>query len=177
MRVGILERAENLERVAALECFDDAVNDLRELFQSWDNHFTRAGKSLIEKNIENDLTIILDCEFSRRGNRSKASSRSVDNNIAVSDNVSLMIVCIDAQQSQDLYRWNQESVFVNDIEFVESEKGAIPSLVRFYDVDNQIGDSGTGRLYYSIRYNSYKLCSQIANRKIERLRTLLNLFP
>jgi hypothetical protein len=55
-----------------------------------------------------------------------------------------------------LQDWKQEPVFVEDVEIVQGPEGAIPSLVRFYGIHDEVGDCFGGLMYQSAFDGSYK---------------------
>ena len=57
-------------------------------------------------------------------------------------------------------------MLVNVVEFVKGPQGIIPSLVRLYDINNQLTDVFTKSLYFSFIDMTYKFIPSISQGKM-----------
>ena len=155
--------APHSESNQSLELFNDAADKLRELHQRWDNRLVLEGHSFVEVYKHGRLTIVCDLEFSslRKGNDSSFESKSQSSPLRAS-----VIFQSKIRKHSELYDWKQKHVFVEDVKFVESADGFIPSIVRFYDIHNEVDDLFGGLVYVSTLNGSYKIIPGAVDRKL-----------
>jgi hypothetical protein len=100
-----------------------------------------GGSSLSEGYMKLNLSVIL--ELGLKGNRSSVKLTAGEDDIAAI-NRPVFILQFDPGNSGNGDRWNEESMFVVDVESVERQNIAVPSLVTLHMIDKEIEDSGSG---------------------------------
>lgn len=101
--------------------------------------------SLAESYLKSDLSVILDLAV-----QGYSSSVGIgrDQHDFVSVNRPAFVLHFHALDTRDREHWNQEFVFILNVECVKGEKIAVPSLVTFHSIEHE-SDDGRGGWYFS----------------------------
>ena len=146
--------------VCLLDCLHDARYELRQLMQRWDDSLTLENLSFVEDYIEGRLSLLCDLEIGVSRYRINLSALSYSKANALKT-IAPVVFCTHPNKSGDRGDGDQQPMFVHDVEIVKCAQGVIPSLVRFYRIDDKV-DDGTGRsLYFSIIDGFYKFIARI----------------
>jgi hypothetical protein len=149
----------------SLDPVQNAADKFRKLNERFNNRATFHGHSLVEQYHQGRFTIVCDLDIRvadtlvSRGSIS-SNSPSPDNNLLASVIFSNNII-----DRRDLHEWNQKPVFVENVESVQGPKGTIPSLVRFYDIHDEVTDLFGGLVYFCPSNGSYKVMSSCLKRE------------
>jgi hypothetical protein len=146
---------------------DHTRHQLRKLMQGWDNRLILEGQSRVKTYIEGRSSIVL--VMNRRlaarigdpcgiGNKNEAVSGFLGD-------VVIVLRCIDLDRGRNGMD-KQESVLVRSVQLVEPNKW-IPSAVRLYLIDDQVGDVGSDALYFSETMLTYERIKLNIDREIQ----------
>lgn len=160
---------------ANLEPLDDSRNKLRKLFERWDNRLSLQGKSVLEQYIGGRLSLVVDVEFRTPSHTDRGPSDRLEATIVFDTHsainhteVARFVFDVDSRQNRNMQHWDQQDVFVEDVEVVYSANGLIPSLVRLYGVEYLPAERfGEARLYYSTVKSCYELLPAFASPEWE----------
>jgi hypothetical protein len=148
-----------------LDAFHDAANKFRQLNERWDNRFTFHGQSLIEQYQQGRITLVCDLDISVANASVNRRSASGDGPSSDTKLLASLVFSANIVNSSDLYDWKQKPVLVENVEIVQGPDGVIPSLVRFYDIHDEVTDCFGGLGYYSGIYGGCKFIPGFSNRK------------
>ena len=144
------------------------ANHFREANERWNNGFTLQGQSLVEQYLWNGVTIVCDLKFSLHPKGSDGAV-SCDDKGHIVPLVASIILRAKTSNGRNLHDWEQRPVFVEDVEIVKGPKGVIPSLIRFYDIHDEISDLFGGLLYQSAIDNCYKVIPGFSHWKFGKV--------
>src|SRR6202041_1714707 len=133
--------------------FNDTANKLRELFQRWNNRTTSVREFVVEKYIDGLATVVCDIEIASMWQENTARVERDDKTIP---RLASIIFQSESNQSSKVHDWKQEHVLVVPVKTVQCADGVIPSVVRFYDIYDEVDDLFGGLLYVSTLYGTYK---------------------
>jgi hypothetical protein len=150
-----------------LDCLDDARDELRQLFERWDNRLVFEGLPLAETYAEGRISIAL---YFQRGKRRRIEipfSRSFKNQfLEFKDGFFVIFKAEIGEGNKPQYR-DQDPMLIHNIQVVQSIKGIIPSTVRLYSINDEIADFGTHSLYFSTVDLTYKILPFFMERKFD----------
>jgi hypothetical protein len=151
----------------SLELLNDVANKLNEINKRWQNKLTLCGQSLVEKYREGRLTLVCDLEISSSvaGDIGSMDSPSLNKHGESGKLIASIVLQTNSLQHSNVYHWKQEPVFIEDVQFVQSPEGVIPSLVRFYDIHDEVSDCFGGLCYQSAFDGSFKFIPGFAEWK------------
>ena len=127
------------------------------------NHMI-GKRSIVEDYINGDLTIVCNVVAQGHGNipgRHLFSPPSTSGFL----NFTSFVLCFNALNGGIVRKWNQQAMFVSDVELVNGPNSKIPSLVRFYLGRDELEQFGTGSLYFSPIKRGMKLIGGFVNRE------------
>jgi len=107
-----------------------------------------SRRSLVEDYSHFDLSLILD--FAPTQNFDPIGAGTGQGPIKRL-HVTPWILYLQAVQEGNVKQWNQESVFVSSVEYVNGPHGTIPSIVGLYLGDYEIEEARSGVVYFSVR--------------------------
>jgi hypothetical protein len=145
-----------------LEAPNDSKNKLRHLFKRWDNRLTLQGKSLSEQYIGGRLSLVVDVDFIALGQCSTPTDRDIgvaelNRHCALDNEGARFVFYMNARQRCNMEHWNEQFVFVKNIEVVKGADRGIPSFVRLYDIKYVLPEfAGEAFMYYSTLTSFYK---------------------
>ncbi len=122
------------------------------------------GRNILEEYRQAELTVILYAEslggvdVPRRGLPCSVGSAPL--------NVSGFIFKFNVINGLVADNWNEQPMFVRNVEQVNGSDGVIPSVVRLYVVNEEWADSRIGRVYCSSKENAFKLFLVRVDRKL-----------
>jgi hypothetical protein len=146
----------------ALQHYDDAVDDLRQLLHGVKHRRTLQGQSCLELYLEKGLSLVFDL---------RSSGESIHDSVAASPDASEIVdsaaIILDLQAASGcpIQDRDEEFVFVSNVQCVQGPNGVIPSVVRLYIVNDQIEQSGVGLMYFSALERVYKVIFGIPERE------------
>src|ERR1039458_3173668 len=140
---------------SALDSVNDAADQFRQLDERWSNRLALHGQSLVKQYQRNRLTLLCDLDISRTLKHCNGAV-SRDNQGRIDHFVASVVLSAKVNNGCDLHDWKHKPVFVEDVEIVEAPEGIIPSVVRFYDIHDEVNDFLGGLLYQSAIDGSYK---------------------
>lgn len=164
--------AENLSGVTfeavSLKSVDYAKDQLRQLFERWDNRLKFEGLSISEGYLEGCLKFLADLDILSGGQTHRYSAvfdraemifpEHQDHCIAPAD-----LKVFDSSKVSDGY---QEFVLVRNVEVVDGPEGYIASRVRFQRFEN-IDDIWAGTMYISLFDHRIKVVRDICKREVD----------
>jgi hypothetical protein len=145
-----------------LEADNDSKNKLRDLFKRWDNRLSLQGKSLLEQYIGGRLSLVVDVDFIALGKCSAPTDRAIgvaelNRHCAFDNEGARFVFYVNARQRCNVEHWNEQFVFVENVEAVKSADRGIPSFVRLYDINYVFPEfAGDALMYYSTFASFYK---------------------
>lgn len=151
--------------ISLLDCLHDARDDLRELMQRWDNRLVFEGLSLPEEYAKGRLSIVCYVELGGRGDRVEPTAFSHKEGQILKPVVVIVMRAYSAELRDGNNR-NEQPMLVYNVQLMEGPQRIIPSLVRLYDVKNQITDVLPRHLYFSTIQRAYKFLPRISYWKI-----------
>jgi len=149
----------------SLDPVQNAADKFRKLNERFNNRATFHGHSIVEQYHQGRFTLVCDLDIRvadtlvSRGSIS-SNRPSPDNNLRASVIFSNNII-----DRRDLHEWYQKPVFVENVEIVQGPKGVIPSLVRFYDIQDEVADLFGGLVYFRPFDGSYKVIPSFPKRE------------
>jgi hypothetical protein len=148
----------------SLDTFNHARDHFRELTKRWENRFTFPSRSLIEQYQDGRFALICDLEISPRKIKTGKSGSACHDLI---DNVVLASVVLhsDVVNHVDVQHWQQEPVLIDIVEIVQCPQGTIPSVVRLYDIHDEVADCFGGLMYQSAINGLYKFIPRRSKRE------------
>ncbi len=159
---GVLTEGE----VCLLDCLHNARYELRQLMQRWDDRLALENLSFVEKYIEGRIALLCDFDVGRGSYQVKFSAMS-DGNCSKVKGISAFVGHINVSNRSNGNDWDQQPMFVHDVQIVHGIQDIIPSLVRLYRVNDKINDSRRRSLYFSTIDGCYKLIPVGLERKID----------
>ena len=162
-----------LSEVDSLKPLDDSQNNLRKLFERWNNRLTLQGASIAEQYIGGRCSLVVDVDFL------PLSQSCVPANWATAtaglyphgphdDHLARIVFNVDTLQRCNVKHGNQQNMFVENIEVMEGTDRFITSFVRLYDVEylpaERFWEAG---LYYSTIKSRYELLPTLIGPKGE----------
>mgnify|MGYP001569002881 CR=1 FL=1 len=150
--------------ICLLDCLNDARDDLRKLMKRWNERLIFGRSILWEEYVKGRLSIVCYVHLGTRPNCVQSTPGTYTEG-KVGECVVIIVMCANARNFEDADRWNQQPVFINDVDFVEGPNGIIPSNIRFYDISDEVADVATPDLYFSITDGVYKFLPRISNRE------------
>jgi len=146
--------------VCLLDCLHNARHELRQIMQRWDDRLTIENLSFAENYIEGRLSLICDIEVGVSRYHIQFSSLP-NNKVNELKAITSLVFGTCPNKSGDRGDGDQQLMFVHDVEVVKCAQGVIPSLVRFYRIDDNV-DDGTGRsLYFPAIDGFYKFVTRV----------------
>ena len=119
--------------------------------------------SLSERYLKSDLSIVLELAVQGHHLPVGIGPGQADGKLG---NCSVFVLQFHAIDSSDCEHWDQEAVFVVNVESMERTNIAVPSLVRFHAIDHEI-EEGRGVAYSSsLSEIGYKLMPRIWDGKL-----------
>lgn len=147
-----------------LNTFDDVADKFRQLLERWNHRLTLHGQSLVEEYQRDRLTLVCDLDISG-GLKHRHGSIARHNQVHIDPLVASIIFSAKANDRSNLHHWKQEPVFVKNVEIVKASEGIIPSLVRFYDIHDEVSDLFGGLPYQSAIDGVYKAIPTLPERE------------
>ena len=152
------------------EGFDNAVNQLRQLSERWDNRLSLKGLVFSEAYSKGALKYLADFDILWGGhsnNYQAVFQRLL--NIAVSDgDVEAISFKDKIGYAHNVCYRNKELMFIRDIEIVETPEGVIPSCVWLH-CPNQIQNICAGATYFHFLNSTFKAIFAFGYREIDTL--------
>lgn len=127
----------------SLQGFYDSLNLPREALKGRDHFEIFERCSLSESYLKSDLSVVLDLAI--QGHPSPVEIGS-DEHDGVSVDRPVFMLQFHSLDSGDRKHWNQEMMFVVNVEIVEGENIAVPSLVTLHSVEHEFNNRG--RFWY-----------------------------
>lgn len=118
-----------------LQDSDDAIGFSGKAKQRRDHLFALQEISLAERYAESRLSVMLD--LCLKGNHLPVKVGAYQSDVQ-SLNSPVFMLEFHAIKRSDREHWNQETVFIVDVEFMEGSNIGIPSFVRFHAIDNKV---------------------------------------
>ena len=121
-----------------LQRFENAANAYREFAERWNNEAIRRQKLFSEYYAEGNAALIYQLELSLRTSKEVGAARS---EFPANDSVFSAFVILHKNMVKNDFvnMWNQEMVFVLDVELMEGkQKSTAPCLVWLDNIDNSI---------------------------------------
>lgn len=147
----------------AVEC---AANEYREAVQCWKDGLTVHWHSPAKNYAEGRCALVFDLNLLFIGRDSRHVSRN-GGPVRKREYLARFVFVADIPNKLELQMGNQQPVFVFNVETVNGPDGVpIPSLVRLYDIHNEVDDPVGGLLYQSTIDGTYKFISGRAHRKV-----------
>ncbi|SRR6266567_5900740 len=140
-----LDAGEQLVR----ELVHDARDDLREIYERWNNRLTWEKLfPLAEQYANGRFSVAL---YVKRRVRPEGAQNAIprDGESPGGESVMVLVFRADIAKGQDPQDGNQQPVFVGDVKTVKGPQGIIPSRVWFYLIPNQVNNVGPRSLYIS----------------------------
>ncbi|HEY2966986.1 MAG TPA: hypothetical protein VGK75_01355 [Casimicrobiaceae bacterium] len=163
---------EHKSKAVRLEQIDGFANKFRELMERWENRLVIGRQSLAKQYTEGRFTVIL--EFKRRipwGNatshNSLTFSESAANGSARYSPIFFPsgVFEIGACTSKP-HHWDQELVFISNVQTVKGPDGVIPSWMGLYNIQQNRGNFRE-LIYYSMLNGLCKFLPAIHSGKVE----------
>ncbi|HEV8552164.1 MAG TPA: hypothetical protein VGR65_02090 [Casimicrobiaceae bacterium] len=152
--------------VCLLDCINDAKDDLRELFQRWDNRLTFKGLSLVEKYCEGRLSMALKMRIAGGLHHYVQYAASTNSERAICES-HIADRRIDVRKRHNGKGGYQEAMFIGNVETVKRPDGVIiPSFVWLYSVQNEGDDIDTGDLYFSPIKDTFQFLPRISDWEV-----------
>lgn len=126
-----------------------------------------AQSSFLDNYLCGNFSILLDVPFGTNGNI--IGGRLKCGPSASFDNFTSLIFKFDAFNGRQLNDWNQEPMFVSNVELVNGPDGRIPSIVRLYLGHHEVKEIGGGTVYFSPPERDFKIVQGGINRKFGEL--------
>lgn len=155
-----------------LDCLDDAADNLRNLWERWENRPTLENVSFVEKYSEGRFSVILHFEF--LGTRYQVSARSRSHGKTAIDQTVGSDSSIYMIQSDDRNQRYQQPVLVHNVELIQCDKGIIPSRIRLDGIVDQIKNVFPNKLYFSTLENIFKFVPVFGDGEIKVMRGFLS---
>ncbi|HVP42243.1 MAG TPA: hypothetical protein VMS96_02360 [Terriglobales bacterium] len=130
------------------ERLNDARNYFHKLMESWNNRLCLKGQANVEHYRSGSMALICECDSSTIQLLIQSHpSRSVHEVRGIfHDHVAFLVLKADTDKPHKLESWNEELVFVRNVQLVYGPEGVIPSLVRFYRIEKKLLNSGSNLL-------------------------------
>jgi hypothetical protein len=163
-----------------LERFNRASDHYRNILNLWQDRLALEGESLVEQYCRERFALILHCEIlSVEGiERKHAFPTSIGNKNGLIVDDAFVVLKANTVNESPLKHWNNELVFVPDIQIVQGPDGVIPSFVGLYRVEHKLVDKiGDLLLFQSIIQSGYQFISRIADQKASVVRGNTVTFP
>src|SRR5262245_41297645 len=113
--------------VLFLELLNDCRDGLLELQQRWDDALTLEPFRPLEQYVEGRLAVAVNLQFGVAGDQSKCAQPFHGDAREVKD-VLVLVFSPDIAQFRDRYGWDEQDVFVQNVQVVQGPKGVIPSV-------------------------------------------------
>jgi hypothetical protein len=136
----------------ALEQSDNLEDFPREPLEGGDD-FCIESCDLAKGYKEGRLSVVL--QFAIRRDGSAVAFPSHQDDIRYNSSPVFMLQ-LNSHDPADGYKWDQEFVFVVDVKGVDEKNVLIPSLVRFYPVEEKVTDGVGSRYFSTIRERGFK---------------------
>src|ERR1700687_2364067 len=107
--------------------------------QRWENQFVTHRESLLEQYQQGRFTVVCDLDICRSA-IVEAGAVASDYPSANTDLCASGVFCPDFTNGAGLPNWNQQPVFVQNVETVQGPEGVIPSIIGFYNIHDEISD-------------------------------------
>ena len=150
--------------IGALNILYDARDKLRQTMERWDNRLTLEGLSFPEDYVQLRCSIILKLRLSSKSNCIQYAVLSNTQSPHL-DDVVILVTYIDACDGSNRVQRDQQPVFVDIVQCVESTQGIIPSFVRLYDVEKKINEVRANNLYYSFVNGLFEFLPSFPDRE------------
>ena len=145
-----------------VEDIDNALRELDELEESWNNRLTLENLAFVKRYLEGKLDIRITLRIGGAQEHVAVINAGVD--IGAGDFIADPTQGFDNPNGSQLgpYRYDR-LVFVDSVQFVDQPKGFAPALIGFESV-NEPSEFLTGSLYFSYRIG-FKFIERAGNRK------------
>lgn len=150
----------------SLKQLHDANRRLSELSQRAEHVNIVSGRSLVEDYNHCDLSLILDFAPLQNFDPVRAGTGQCPIERA---HVAPWILYLQAVQEGNVKEWNQQSMFISPVEYVNGPHGTIPSVVGLYLGDYEIVEAGSGLVYFSIPKRIFQKLTSRVNGEFVRL--------
>jgi len=157
---GILLAKEN-----ALNSFERAAHNVRQLNERWNNRFTFHKQSLVEQYRHGRIALICDLDISTAKAFADTEVTFREHPSSNANRFATLIFNANVINLRDVQDWKQKPVLVENVEIVQGTDGVIPSLVRFYDIHDEVRDCLGGWAYCSAIDGCYKFIPGIGDRE------------
>lgn len=150
-----------------LERLNNARNFFGDPVQRWNDRLASEGKSVVEKYSSGRMAFILYSKILSEELAQRQSPRLIGNQQFIERPFfSIFVLKANAPDVHDLQDWNQELMFVPNIQVVQSPDRVIPSLVGFYLIQEKIMDFDLDLLLFEdVDEGGFQFISGIANGK------------
>jgi len=146
----------------ALQEFNDCLAFSRESLESRDYFEILKRCSLAKRYLESDLSVIL--ELCPKGNSLAVVVGARKNNVIAVD-TAIFVMEFHALDADCCEHWDQEMVFVVDVERMDGTYIRVPSLVRFNTLNQKVEQGGAGIYLSCLRESAYKVLPIVAYGK------------
>jgi hypothetical protein len=163
-----LEKRSNLEH---FESINRARHAFRNFVERLNDRLTLVGNSYVEQYRNGRMALILRCELSFPTKFDVEARFLSKDRLLVDKRIAFIVLKAKLGKPHHIEYWDQQLMFVEDVQIVQGPKGAIPSLVGLYDIQQEIDDqrdsgiSGETLLFQSAIDLTYKFLPLIANWK------------
>lgn len=156
----------------SLNAKDSAVNEYREIVQRWEDMLAAEGQSVSENYANGRFSLICDLDLSfTRGEFGRVVLGGSP--LGEFKLFAILIYVADLSKPLELNMGDKQPVFVLNVESVQGPDSLpIPSLVRLYDIHDEVDDPFGGLMFESAVDGGYKFIPCIAYRKLSVLRPL-----
>lgn len=146
------------------DVFDDATHHFNELTKRWKNRLTSQGNSRVEQYENGRISVICDLAITP-SHFVSSYSPSADNPRLDNVLIASVVFNSDAMDHVHMHYWEQDPVLVDNVQIVQGPQGIIPSLVRLYDIHDEIADISGCLMYQSAIDGRYKFIPRLTERK------------
>ncbi|MGC2610794.1 MAG: hypothetical protein WA320_12015 [Candidatus Sulfotelmatobacter sp.] len=163
-----LEEGSNWEH---LESINRARHAFRNFVERLNDRLTLVGNSYVEYYRKGRMALILRCELSFPTKFDVKARFLSEDRPFVDKRIAFIVLKAKVGKPHHIEYWEQQLMFVEDVQIVQGPNGAIPSLVGLYDIQEEIdnqrdsGISGETLLFQSAINSTYQLLPLVANWK------------
>ena len=123
----------------------ERLNRARDFFgdpmQRWHDGLTLKNSSKMEAYANGRIALVIQCRLPTVNVAIEPDfARVIGKDSGMFNDDAFIILKADTRKPHYLESWNQELVFINDIQIVQGPEERIPSLVGFYRIQNKIMD-------------------------------------
>ena len=141
-----------------LERLEHAADHFSQIMNFWNDRLTFKGSSYWEQYHDGRMALVLDCVVSTcQIKRHGAIRLAVDNGDGIANYLNAFIILkADCVKGHKLQCWDDELMFVHDVQFVEGPEGIIPSRIGLYRIFDKVRDDRSSLLFQSTIHNFFK---------------------